>query len=298
MPETALPAWNAHYPDPQRLRHEANCMAESFAEVLLDAIPPDRIQGVYLKGSAQKPWDSPIDYVPEIGDVDVHIQFYADDASRHYLGTVPKAMEIQRQVEVRYRSKVDQPLHTPRPQLVVVNDFVRKQVFVHSPRSTARVLFGEEYPAADYSDPDSIRRTECSRLIEDAGYVGTLPSHVIDRPGKYLWESLRALVWRVSPTGPRVLHVLGVETEKAWSLNRTKIVPVLRELGQPVLADHYVQYYLSAWEYFLSGYQDNDAARSAITAASEALPIAAEIANGWLADHPETTETPPEGDSP
>ena len=72
MQSSILPEWNHHYPDPGKLRHEINHMADSFVEVLLDDIPSQEIRGIYLKGSAQKEWDSPVDYVPEISDVDIH----------------------------------------------------------------------------------------------------------------------------------------------------------------------------------------------------------------------------------
>ena len=60
-------------------------MAESIVEALLDEIPPEEIRGIYLMGSGQKEWDSPIDYVPEISDVDIHIQFYSDTVWRQYI---------------------------------------------------------------------------------------------------------------------------------------------------------------------------------------------------------------------
>ena len=281
-----LPGWNAHYPDPQRLRHEINSIAESFVEVLLDEIPPREIRGVYLKGSGHKEWDSPIDYVPEISDVDIHIQFHDGAVWRQYMGTVPQAMGIQRKVESLYLSKLSEPLHMPRPQLMIVNKLMHELEFVHSRRRTVRVLYGEEYPIADYSDSDHIRRGDCDRLINDAAYLTDFPLHIIDRPGKYVSESLRPLVWRVSPAGPRVLHISGVDTELAWSVNRTRVVSMLQELGQAELARHYSQFYLSGWECFLSRYESADAGRSAIGAGVEVLTKAAEIASNWLASNP------------
>jgi len=261
-------------------------MAESVVEVLLDEIPRGEIRGVYLKGSAHREWDSPIDYVPEMSDVDIHIEFYGDAVWRRYMGTVPQAIGIQREVEIRYFSKVSQPVHIPRPQLIIVNKLMHEVDFVHSPRRTVQVLYGEEYPLADYGDPDRIRRAECNRLLEAAVYLGDFPLHVIDRPGKYVGESLRPLAWRVSPAGPRVLHISGVGTETAWSLSRTKVVSVLAELGQLELATRYTEYYLFGWEYFLSRYEAADHGRSAIAAGVGVLTKAAEVASDWLAGHP------------
>ena len=278
-----LPEWDSSYPDPVRLRREVDAMVDSFVEALLGEMPNEDIQGIYLKGSAHKEWDSPIDYVPEISDVDIHIQFYSDEAWRSHIGTFAQAMKIHREVERAYLSKIKEPLHTPRPQLIVVNKMVRELEFVHSPRETVRVLYGEEYPLADYSDPDSIRRVECERLLADGAYLADYPLHIIDRFGRYIWESLRTLAWRVSPAGPRALHILGVDTAPAWSVNRTRIVAMLAELGEADLADRYLEFYIAGWRYFNSRYEDYDAGRAAISAGVEALGRALEIAAQWLA---------------
>ncbi len=283
MSRPILPRWDSHYPDPLRLRREVDSMADSFVEALLDAIPHEEIQGIYLKGSGHKEWDSPVDYVPEMSDVDVHVQFYSDESWPKRIGAFAQAMNIQRAVETAYLSKIRESLHLPRPQLMVVNKLMKDIEFIHSPRSTVKTLYGEEYPMADYSDPDHVKRVERQRLLADGAYMDGLALHVIDRPGRYMRETLRNLVWRVSPSGPRALHLLGTDTELAWSVNRTRVVSMLTELGQLDLAASYLEFYRSGWEYFLSGYEDSDAGRSTVSAAVETLTIAREIAERWLA---------------
>lgn len=278
----AVPEWDASFPDPARLRGEIDAMVDSFLAVLLDELPGETIRGIYLKGSGHKEWDSPIDYVPEISDVDVHVQFHDDADWRRHLGALDQALRINREVERAYLSKVTDPLHLPRPQLIVVNRMVQQIEFVHSPRSTVRTLFGEEYPQADYSDPDAVRRIECDRLMIDAGYLASdYPLHIIDRFGKYLAEGLRTLAWRVSPAGPRALHILGLDTETAWSLNRTGIVNLLAETGEQELAWSYLEFYVSGWRFFNSGYRDFEAGRAAASAGVQAVSRAAEIAAHW-----------------
>ena len=278
--------WSARYPPQGRLRDEVRYMTESFVEVLLDEMPPSEIRGIYFKGSAQKQWESLLDYVPEVSDVDIHIHFSEDSAVQKYLGTTAKAMRIQERVEKTYFSKVKMPLHTPRPQLVVLNDLLRQPDYIPTPGSATAVLHGEDYPRGDYGDADRIRRVDCTRLTEDGAYLARFPFHLVDRPGRYLWESVRTFVWRVSPVGPRVLHILGVETEDAWSLNRTRVISRLEELGQHRLAEDYAGFYLAAWEYFLSGYSDTDAGRLSVGCGVEALTRAVEVAEGWLCQNP------------
>ena len=104
-----------------------------------------------------------------------------------------------------------------------------------------------------------------------------MPLHLVDKPGRYLREALRVVCWRVSPAGPRVLSVSGLDTEQAWSMNRTRATLALRDLGLTSLADGYTAFYLSSWDYFLSGFTDSDAGRSAIRAAALVLTESAEI---------------------
>ena len=226
------PEWDSRYPDRDRLRSEVECLAACFLEQLLETIPEREVRGFYYKGSSKKVWESPLDYVPEVSDVDMHLWFHDDDAWHRYLDTIPQAMEVQKGVEARFRARIAEPLHEPRPQLLVMNKLLAEiDEFVYSPRSTVTVLYGEDYPKGDYTDSDAIRRYDCANLLRDDEWVGQSGLQVVDKPGRYLWQALRAVTWRVSPTGPRVLHVLGVETEDAWSMNRTTVARAMRDRG-------------------------------------------------------------------
>ena len=282
------PEWTSRYPDRDRLRAEVDCLAECFLEQLLESIPEGEIRGFYKKGSAKKTWESPLDYVPEVSDVDMHLWFHDDDAWRRYLETVPQAMAILEGVEARFRARVPEPLHEPRPQLIVWNKIrAEKEGIVPSPRSTVTVLYGEEYPKADYSDADAIRRYDSDNLVEDSEWAKHSGLSVIDKPGRYLWQAMRSVTYRVSPSGPRVLHILGVDTEDAWSMNRTRTTTAMRDRGLDSLADDYTDYYMSSWDYFLSGLKDTVAGRAAVAAAVRVLDQGAAIAHEWLAANPE-----------
>ena len=279
--------WDSRYPNRDTLRREAECLAECFSDELLALIPEGEIRAIYLKGSVVKRWESALDYVPEVSDVDMHIWFRDDAAWPGYLGTVSQALEVQAGVEARFAARVPRPLHEPRPQLIVMNKMMAEhEGFLHSPRSTVRVLYGEEYPEADYSDSAGIRRHDAAQLVGEAEWVDRMPLHLVDKPGRYLREALRQLVWRVSPAGPRVLHVSGLDAEQAWSMNRTRATLALRNLGLTSLADSYAAFYLSSWDYFLSGFTDSEAGRSAILAAAQVLTESAEIGRQWLAANP------------
>ena len=279
--------WDARLPDCDQLRAETRCLAACVRDQLRTLIPVAEIRGIYLTGSTVKPWESPLDYVPEISDVDVHVSFHDDGAWRQYLDTVPRALEVQSGIEACFARRIPQPLHLPRLQLTVMNQLMRERPgFVYAPQSTVVVLHGEPYPMDDYSTPDTIRRHNAADLLERAEFVRRLPLLAIDRLGPHARDLLGQLVWRVSPVGPLALHLAGLGTEHAWSLNRTRVIAELRNLDLDTLADSYTDFYLSGWDYFLSGFADTNACRAAILAGTRVLTEGAEIARQWLNGNP------------
>lgn len=262
------PEWENGYPNPDLLRQEADAMLAAFVEVLLDTVPKERIEALYGKGSAFKAWDSPLDYVPELSDVDLHLLLRDKGDVGTYFGSLEQALRVQQAVEERFREKVPVPLHLPRPQFLVVNEH---EDFLPAPRATMRVLHGEVRRSLEDIEDDRIRAVDASMLLSHEDFLKTLPMTVIDRPGRYQQDVLRALSWRVSPTGPRILSVLGFPPKTAWSLNRTGVVEALRELGEAPLAEGYAAFYLESWQYFLSRHRDSDAARRGVLAGCRLL---------------------------
>lgn len=280
--ELSLPAWDDRYPDPERLRHEVSHMVDAFLQTLLDAIPNDHIRGIYLKGSAKKRWDTPIDYVPEASDIDIHLWFHNDDERLWPNIVLDQASAIQQDVEARYYAVCPQPIHTPRIQFIIMNRLMNIRGYMHSPRSTVEVLIGEEYPAADYTCSDDIERAKCTDLLHNASVLPELPYRVMDRPGKHLAEVMRDLGYRVSPAAPIVLQLDGLGVETAWSMNRTQAARTLSRIGRCGLAAAYAGYYNARWKWFMSNYTDFDEARAAVSAAAEVIQRAETIANTHL----------------
>ena len=253
-------------------------------------IPTDEIRGIYLTGSTVKAWDSPLDYVPEVSDVDIHVSFRNDSAWREHLDTVPQALAVQAEIETCFEERIARPLHHPRPQLLVLNKLMAERPgFVYSPRSTVVVLHGEPYPKDDYSNPDTIRRHNAADLIERAEFVQRVPLLAIDRPWTYSRDLLSQLTWRISPAGPLALHLSGFDTEHVWTLNRTRVTATLRDLAHQNLAASYSAFYLSAWDYFHTGFTDTTACRAAIASGTHVLTEGAEIAQQWLNSNPKVS---------
>ena len=126
-------------------------------------------------------------------------------------------------------------------------------------------------------DPAVTRELSRRQLAEPTQYLDELGMQVIDKPGKYISVSLRTMSWRVSPTAPRALEVLGLPFETAWSSNRTALVRHLEAAGEQQLAGDYVTFYLRAWDYFLSGNQDEQAGSDALLAGARVLARGIEI---------------------
>jgi hypothetical protein len=282
---TEEPRWNASFPDPDALRAEARAMAGAVASALLAHATPERVKGLYFKGSAHKPWDTPLDYVPEISDVDVHVLFHDDGFAEEFSRSTARALEVQGAMEAEFRRRHPRPLHLPRPQLVVLNGIHDDPDFISSPPATIEVLHGEPYPASDYSRAEAIRQVDARHLAEQRSFLEAFPLRVVDKPGKYIREMLRVMNWRISPAASRLLHLLGEETEDVWSLNRTGLVHRLVEKGKERFARLYASYYLSGWAFFLSGDGDGKAGRSALASGFGAIEESVDHAEAWLEAH-------------
>ena len=264
------PGWDERYPDRATLKREIAAMTDAFLEALFIVFPREAIAAVYTKGSARKSWDSPLDYVPELSDVDFHVLFADDAPKTRYVTSVEVGLAMQQALEEGYQRRIARPVHLPRVQLVIANDLYRQPDFVHSVPHTVTTLVGLPYPETDVDVRRSLAAAR-RNLLEHEPYVLELGDHVADRPGRHLWEILRPMSWRVGPTGPRVLELLGTPFSDAWGVNRTAIARMLRTIGETELAGDYAAFYLKGWEYFLSDRGDSEAARQAILAGARTL---------------------------
>jgi hypothetical protein len=269
--------WDSRYPDQSILRDEIDAMTEAFLEALFSVFPRPAIAGVYAKGSTRKRWDSLLDYVPELSDVDFHVLFADDRPREPYFPSVESGLLMQRTLEEGYARRVREPVHTPRVQLVIANALQRHVDFIHSVPHTVQTLVGLPYPAPRVDREKSLgaaRRT----LLAHESFLRDLGERVADKAGRYLWELLRDMNWRVGPTGPRVLELRGAPFLDAWGANRTAVRRMLIDRGEHALAADYAAYYLNGWQHFLSSRRDSEAARQAILAGARGLARGIEIA--------------------
>ncbi len=275
-------AWSAKYPSKERIRREVDGLIDAFVETLLAFVPAGEITGIYVKGSAIKAWDSPLDYVPELSDVDIHLLFRDTDAAAGRF-SLQSTLGIRSQVIGAYRARVSDPIHFPEPQLVLLNRLLADPDYCPAPEGTLKTVFGEPLHE-DCPQADRIRELDRKSVLALAPRVEALPLRMIDKADAHLPAVLRDLNWQLSPTGPRVLTTLGVPPQEAWSANRTRVVSLLAHLGEVALAESYASYYLSGWDYFLSGYTKVQAAEKAVIAFASAMRRSIEIAVGAVRD--------------
>lgn len=236
----------------------------------------DRLAGAYLKGSVMKSWDSLIDYAPTISDVDVHLRL-ASHASRSHFDAPDVAVRVSRDALDLFHSRVPDPQHVPRPQVMFLDDLMSKEGYLPSPANCVETLLGEAYPSVTPDEYAAAADVDRARFLDDANHVmRELPNRVFDRPGAHLWWAvIPSLAWRVAPAGPRLLTMLGVHPWEAWQMNRTSIVEKLHELGRGELGGHYAAFYLAAWEGFRSGFTDSSAAYQAVEAVNHLFDLGA-----------------------
>ncbi|UCE26792.1 MAG: hypothetical protein JSW52_10675 [Candidatus Coatesbacteria bacterium] len=270
-------SWDERYPDPTVLRGEVKSILDAYVETLFEFIPQDELKGIYFKGSAQKEWDTPLDYVPELSDVDIHVLF-ATAPRGEFPDTVEDALAIAAAAERKFYENIAAPVHFPRVQLMVLNRLMEEPDFMGTPPGATTVLYGAEPPETDYGDVERIVELDSQRLVAEESFLRRLPPQLVDRPGRYIWDVLRRLTWRVAPAGPRALTVLGAAPPgEVWVANRTAVIGLLRDAGEDALADDYSRFYLYGWDYFLLGYEDFDAARSCALAGARVLVRTIEI---------------------
>lgn len=260
-----LPAFDVQ--QAERLRSDAHAMVTAYVSTVLEEAGEHAIAGIYAKGSAYKPWDSIIDYVPEISDVDLHVRFVDDRQATAVMTSLDRALRIAQRSHEKFRAAVTNPTHLPRPQLLALNTLEALPGYLPSPTPTVHTLFGEPFQGATRADYAHVQTADAERFTADAEYVQReLPEKVIDRPGHHAWRAISLLAWRVSPAGPRLLTNLEMDPYDAWTLNRSGVIQELANRGHAPLAHACADFYLAAWDGANSGFRDDEAAQRALNA--------------------------------
>ncbi len=231
-----------------------------------------RIEYAYAKGSGVKDWDSPIDYVPVLSDVDIHIKlgknaslFSDPDAA------FEEAIETSGRYEEMFLERSPDPVHVPRTQIVVLDDAIKDPDFLLPMDSeNIQVMLGEP-ELRRTKEEEKIRTIDFKRLMELENTLRSLPFRTIDKVGLDYWYLLHRLAWEVSPAPVRLLTQVIGEPEEAWGWNRTTVCEELEEHGFPEVSRGYREYYLSGWEMLFTDFRDPQVMREVVSRAHEVL---------------------------
>ena len=237
----------------KRAKEDVLCAIEVWSDVLQETFGP-RLDYVYTKGSAMKNWESLVDYVPVISDVDIHIKMR--DSNLLFPSTAQgfaSSIETSKMFEERFREMKGKFLHIPRSQIVHINAIQEDPSFILPQVSDVHVLVGSPTDGRVPTD-DEVRTNDYNEILELSSYLADLPRQTFDRVGLDFWALLRRMCWRVSPTPIRLLtqnHPIPLEV---WNWNRTRILEELRRCEFVSIADSYQKYYETGWKLFLSGF--------------------------------------------
>ncbi len=238
----------------EKAKEDTQCAIEVWSEILPEILGP-RLESMYAKGSATKPWESHIDYVPTISDVDIHITLkdnkplfgtYSEDFDR--------ALEISEQCEEEFVRRRPDYFHVPRMQ-VIETRLLRKIDKYTPPRpKDILVLFGKPVLQKP-PNRDVIREGDLERIVEDREFIFDLPRRIFDRTGLDWWAIIRIMTWRVSPSPFRILTQYHFDPIDVWSWNRTKVHSALLEEGYEKLAEYYHGFYDAGWRLYQSQFK-------------------------------------------
>jgi len=234
----------------------------------------DKIEYVYVKGSSVRVWDSPIDYVPVLSDVDIHIKLregsslFEENAKQFEEG-----LAISAEYEERFLDENPDPLHVPRVQVMALNRHLSNPDFVLPAYIPGQNVLIGKIDSWTVQHPDEVKAVDLRNLLRLRDVLAPLPERVMDRVGIDLIALIRMLCYEVSPAPVRLLSQFEDDPYRVWDMNRTAIYAELKKHGFTDLAESYRDYYLTGWEVFRSGFLDSKAMRRLVNRAYSVLEL-------------------------
>jgi hypothetical protein len=235
-------------------REDTECALAVWTEILPQFFG-SRLEYLYAMGSALKPWDSHIDYVPTISDVDIHIGLQDDDPLfGNSSDDFDLAVSVSQQCEEEFLRRRTNHLHVPRMQVIETRFLMQSEKYTPPRPQDIRILFGEPH-LQELTSLDKIRAGDLESIFEEKEYLDDLPRTILDRTGLDWWAIIRAMCWRVSPAPVRILTQQHPDPLEVWSWNRTTIHRELLKEGYEAMASYYHGFYDSGWKLFLSEFK-------------------------------------------
>ncbi|HKZ41350.1 MAG TPA: hypothetical protein VJ044_10340, partial [Candidatus Hodarchaeales archaeon] len=156
----------------------------------------------YAKGSAVKPWESNIDYVPILSDLDIHILLENPHKTFFTEGTtnaIETALQNSEKYETLFFEANPGNAHLPRIQVMFIEDLKLDPNYVPPLEEQCRMIIGQ-WKALEYPSEDEIRLRDKKSLLAQDEFIRQLPKKIFDRTDLDFWQTLRQISWRVSPS--------------------------------------------------------------------------------------------------
>ncbi len=248
-----------------KAKKDMECCLRIWSELLEDFLG-DRLSYAYAKGSCIKKWDNPIDYVPILSDVDVHVNL--TDGVKLFPETTEsfkKALEMNKLYEQMFLAERPDHLHLPRMQIMTINALIQSTSIEYVPPRLEDVYVMNGKPSqAEIPPVERIREIDAAKMEEQEEFIHSLPNRIFDRTGLDFWGLIRCggLGWRVSPSPVRLITQRYPDPIEAWNWNRTQTCKVLEDMGYRNIANSYTSFYEHGWDLFLSDFKNSNSFRS------------------------------------
>jgi hypothetical protein len=252
-----------------RARDDIHCAIGIWADIIKERLGT-RLEYAYTKGSSMKPWDSIIDYVPVVSDVDIHLRLPDGEKLLSEDDPVSDALAYSTEYETRFLVQRPDHLHLPRMQVILLNDLEALPGYIPPAPQDVHPLSGV-VPGLHKPSTGEVRSGDIAGLLEFKAFLDAIPMWVIDRAGFDFWTLIRSMSWRVAPSPVRLLTQDHPEPLEVWTWNRTRISQELRAKGYTGIADAYHDFYSKGWQLFLSGFTGLPAFRAMFMAGYRVL---------------------------
>ena len=239
-------------------------------KVMLNEYLRDNIDYMFTKGSSAKIWESDIDYVPILSDVDIHIKLTGN--KRKILpnkNAFKQSSFFTSNYELLFKKlckeKNHESFHLPRIQIVQL-DFHGRKEYVIPPREKDITFIQGSTTFPKEMEHSQIRRIDKKNLLNEKQFLSSIPEIYFELSGLDYYSLLYRISSRISPSPIRLLTQLMTEENPhdIWTFNKTSIKNHLQEFNLGNIASFYESFYLTGWKLFESGFADKNYFRSMI----------------------------------
>lgn len=214
-------------------------MVDCFMKELFKVFGKKEVIGIYLLGSANKKWDSEIDYIPGFSDVDLNVYMKNPEKFNKYFLDIKKALQFSKNYEKRFLKKIPHPTHIPRLQALLHNIFINDPNYL-APAATVRTLYGADYAQ---TIPSTLKKTITQQafILEYEKYYSRIPSQIMSADHDRLIRYIKEVYYRTGVIVNHLLCMKGIPSDKVMSLNKTQVILQLKKHQLVVLAKEYDQ---------------------------------------------------------